>query len=169
MKQQGFTLLELLIYIAIVSIVVVVLASAVVSFMRAKARAEAITETDEALRFVGERITRDVEGARTLMSPEYAQASSTLTLTRDNVVVRYTIAGGAVVRVVGSTTEVLTNSRVTIGSMLFERTENYQPVTAATSTGVRWNIRARHAFLAPEYAYDAERAGSAEVRNEVTP
>ena len=53
--------------------------------------------------------------------------------------------------------------------MIFERTENYQPLTAATSTGVRWVIRARHAFLAPEYAYDAERIGAAEMRNFTTP
>lgn len=169
MSQRGFTLLELLIYVAIVAIVVVVLSSAVISFTRAKARAEAITETDEALRFVSERITRDVESARAITLPAVTGTSTSLSLTRDSVTVSYVISGTALTRTVGTTTEVLTNDRVVISSVDFVRTSNYEPLRAATSTGVRWTLRARHAFVAPEYAYDAQREGGAAIRNEITP
>jgi type II secretory pathway pseudopilin PulG len=168
-SHRGFSILELLIYIAILSIVVIVLSAALISFVRAKARVEAIVEVDEALRFISEQVTRDIEGAQAISLPAIGSGTSTLAFTHASSAAMYTLTNGVLYRTFGTTTETLSSERVVISSLIFERTENYEAQLPATSTGIRWVVHAQHRFIAPEYAYDGSRQGSAEVRNPVTP
>lgn len=165
--NRGFTLLELLIYLAIVSVVVTALTSALIMFNNVRAKTEAIMETDEALRFVSEMIARDVERASSIATPLQGEVGSVLSLIAyDNLSIEYRMQGSYLEKTTGSTTEKLTGNTIVVESVRFERTENFQPQLNATTTGISWIIRIRHASLATEYGYYAERRGSTKIRNE---
>lgn len=158
--QRGMTLIEILVYIALVSVIVTVLSSAYVSFVRANARVEAVAITNNNLRFVADSITRDVASADVVLFPEGA-ASSTLSLARSTSTVQYMVDGfGVLIRIEDGVSEKLTSGDVRVTDIRFERTMNVQPLLPATSTGVTWSVHMNYAAVASEYQYDAVRRGT---------
>mgnify|MGYP001558243732 CR=1 FL=1 len=100
--NRGFTLIELIIYLAIVSALVTSLILWSLSIGNVGARARGGAELNASGRFALEIITRDIEQATALVVPAGATPSSTLTLTNAlGEAVTISILGGQLMRTVG--------------------------------------------------------------------
>ncbi|OGG61381.1 hypothetical protein A3C87_00130 [Candidatus Kaiserbacteria bacterium RIFCSPHIGHO2_02_FULL_49_34] len=162
--QRGMSLIELLVYIAILSIVVVVLSATYVSFVGIRAKTEAVAATDTALRYVSETLTRDVERASSISAPALGDTGIQLTLVQGSSTIIYALTNGSMSRSVDGVLEILTSDRVTITSFDVRRTANSQSLTVRSHEGVQWLLEAEHSYGGGEYRYDAARKGAASLR-----
>ncbi|OGG59942.1 hypothetical protein A3C89_03310 [Candidatus Kaiserbacteria bacterium RIFCSPHIGHO2_02_FULL_50_50] len=163
--ERGMSLIELLVYIAIVSIVVVVLSATYISFLNARAKTEAVAITDTALRYVAETLTRDVERATSIVTPASGVVGTSTLLMHGSSTIAYALLDGALTRTVDGVAETLTSDRVVVTQFALTHTENTQEVTGSTFDGLRWQLQAEHAYGANEYRYDAARHGAASRRS----
>jgi len=153
-KQRGFSLLELLIYIGILSLMSVILAGAFVSLTRGRAQSTARSEVESNARFVLERITQDVSAASSVTTPVLGTASSALLLTGSGSTISYDVVAGVLRRIVnGGSAERLTGTSVVVDSSLFTRIENYNTTLAATTTSIQVLMTIRSTNAAGESAY----------------
>ena len=129
MRQRGFSLLELIIYLAITIVVMVVLAESVVVMLRVRERNLANREVQQNLRFVMARIERALTQA-TAVTGTYPANTLTLTIGGDTTTFRIAsnvlqIQEGAA----GSFLD-LTTSKVTAGPIatnIFTKISNPSP------------------------------------------
>ena len=163
--QRGMSLIELLVYIAIVSIVVVVLSATYISFINIRAKTEAVVTTDTALRYVAETLTRDVERANTIIAPVQGATGTTITLMHGTSTIIYTLENSRIVRSVDGVPEILTSDRISMTQFEIAHTSNTQTLTTRTQGGIRWSLKAEHSYASGEYRYDAARQGAASLRN----
>jgi len=78
--QAGMSLLELLIYIAILSGLMVVISDAFIMLAKGRGQAEARSEVNSAVRFAAERIKQDVKNAGAISTPVLGTPANTLSL-----------------------------------------------------------------------------------------
>ena len=69
-SSRGFSLLELLIYMAILSIMSVILSASFLSLTKGRAKSESRTEVNSNLRFAMERIVQDINAASAVSAPD---------------------------------------------------------------------------------------------------
>lgn len=161
-SERGFSLLELIVYIGILAIIMVVLYAALTTFMQARARTVAGEEVSASLRYLAERLTRDVQNANALTDI----ASSSVTLDGEEQI-SYTWDGIYIFRTIGSSTpERVTSERVNIDAFTLTAAQVLQPLLSATTTTIGWVIDASYAHPAPEYGFEATQRGSAMMREE---
>ena len=67
-KHQGFTLLELIIYIGIVSLILVVISYLLIDILESQIKSFAILEIEQNARFVLHKIESDIRRARNILS-----------------------------------------------------------------------------------------------------
>ena len=165
LHTRGFSLVELIIYIGVFAVIFTVVGNSFYTFIRAEARAESSAFVDEALRFAGETITRDIERASLVITPTKTATSSALVLIRDGEQVVYTFVDGVLTRQIGtSTPESLTAQTVRFTTTSFSRVENYQAVPNASSTSIYWELSAKHRNEAPEFSFVGYKEGTAQLR-----
>jgi len=125
---SGFTLLELLIYISILSILVVVVSSTFISLSKGRGQSQARSEVDNSIRFVSELLRQDLKNASVVSSPSLTgdlNSTPILTLTRGGVVIIYDVLNGSIRRKEGGASPVnLTNSNISVNTPTFTRIEN---------------------------------------------
>jgi len=76
----GFTLLEFIIYLGIVSIVLLVSTAIYLNIVLAKAKLTAMAEVSNGARFVMERISENIRNANAILSPASGSSASILSL-----------------------------------------------------------------------------------------
>ena len=139
---QGFTLIELIIYLAIVSALAtsLILWSLTVGDLGARARAGA--ELNTSGRFALQIITRDLEQATVVTTPASATPSSTLTLTNAlGQAVEISISNGQLTRTVADGSPlVLTTLPAIVTNFTVARTTG--PWSARVSLSVSLTLRA---------------------------
>lgn len=154
MSTRGFSLLELLVYIAIISLMSVVLAAAFTALTRGRAQSLARSDVESNARFALERITYDLTRAASVAVPTLAATSSTLEMTSTSGTINYAVTGGALTRSVnGGAGERITARTVTLDAPIFVRTENYNAPLAATTTAVQVVLTVRSANPGAEASY----------------
>jgi prepilin-type N-terminal cleavage/methylation domain-containing protein len=138
-SKQGFSMLELLIYIAILSGLMVIISDMFIELSRGRGQAEAKSEVNSSIRFAAERIRQDLKGASVLTTPSLGTASSTLVATVAGVVIRYDVATGTLRRQegVGATPVAVSGSNVFVSAPTFTRLENYNTTLLATTTSLQ--------------------------------
>lgn len=167
-NQSGFTLLELLIYVAVLSIVTMVIAGAFLSITQGRARVEAASEVNANLRFAIERIGQDIRGASAVSLPASAGATSTaLQLTISGTAVNYCLADTAVRRQQGGActgaSEAITTESVVVNSLLFSRTENTNTTLGKTVLTISVAADMSYDSTAPEWQYNATKQTTASL------
>ncbi|KKU81357.1 MAG: Prepilin-type cleavage/methylation-like protein [Parcubacteria group bacterium GW2011_GWA1_47_8] len=138
--QAGMSLLELLIYIAILSGLMVVISDAFIMLAKGRGQAEARSEVNSAVRFAAERIKQDVKNAGAISTPVLGTPANTLSLTVSGVPVVYDMLGGALRRTENGVVATTTGSLVSVDTPTFTRLENYNPnigASGATTTAVQ--------------------------------
>ncbi len=133
--KNGFTLIETLIYTAIVSLMVISLVSFALTVGGSRDKARAIAEVQENGRVATEVLGRYIRNATSVTAPAVGGSGSvlTLTMTSPQNPVTFSVDGGALVLAqTGSATTTITGNLVSITNFV---------VTITTSTGARRNVR----------------------------
>ncbi len=151
--NRGISLLELLIYIAILSGLMVVVSDAFISLSKGRGQAEARSEVNSAIRFAAERIKQDVKNASAISTPTLGTPASTLSLTVSGAPVVYDVLGGVLRRTENSVTASTTGSAVSVDAPTFTRLENSNSVLGATTTAIQTVITFRYDSSSGDWAY----------------
>ncbi len=159
--KRGFSLLELLIYVAILGGLMLIISDSFISLSRGRGQAQARSEVNAAIRFAGERIRQDLKGASVVTTPILGTSASTLQMTVGGTEVCYdTLVGvlrrresacggaGAPIAVTG------TNIFVDIST--FTRLENYNSVPGilnATTTAIQVAMTFKYNASSTDWTY----------------
>lgn len=109
--KKGFTLIELIIYLAIVSTVLVSISYLIIEIISGQTRAIAFQEVNQNIRFISQIITRDIREAEAISS--LSADSMTLTMPGDDVVYTFEPSDLTLTRQLGAgAAEVLNTDRV---------------------------------------------------------
>lgn len=154
-KKNGFSLLELLVYIAILSILVVVVSNIFISISKSRGQSQAKTEVNSSVRLVTELIRQDIKNASVVSVPASAGSSgSSLTLTRGGVTIIYDVSSGVLRRKEGAATAInITNSNISVDTLTFTRIENPNAVFGTTDISIKINMTFRYNGNSPDWTY----------------
>jgi len=154
-KKFGFTLIELTIYMAVLSIITVVVADSFLALNKGRSGVQAKSELDSNFRFAVEKMKRDVASADTLVVPGTTAASTTsLSLTIASSSVVYTLSNNRVTRQIDAQPfEYITSDTVKINSLYFNRLENINPVLNKKRISVEINIFGAYNSTSPDWQY----------------
>lgn len=160
MNNKGFSLLELLIYLAIIAILSVVLVAAFVSINKGRGNIMARTTVDSNLRVAVEKMEQDLHSASAVLTPSsVVGSSSTLVLLVGGSTITYDAPSGSLRRKVGSNSpDTITDSSVLVNTttvpLLFTRFENYNLVFATSSVSVQIQLNLQYNSQSPDYQYN---------------
>lgn len=124
-RYLGFSLLELLIYMAILSGLIIISSNMFISLSKGQGQTQAKSEVDSSVRFASELLRQDIKNASSISTPTIGTPSSSMTLVRNGVTIIYDVSGGVLRRKEGiSSPENITGSNITVSSPSFTRIEN---------------------------------------------
>jgi prepilin-type N-terminal cleavage/methylation domain-containing protein len=154
--NAGFSLLELLIYVAILSILMVVISNTFISLSRGNGQSQAKGEVNSAIRFATELLRQDLKNASVVTTPSSGNSSNTLVLTRNNETIIYDVSGGVLRRKESISSPVnITNSNILVGAPSFTRIENTNSVFNTTNVSIKINMTFNYSGTSPDWAYSA--------------
>lgn len=163
MKNRGFSLLELILYIAILSIISVVLTASFLVLTQGRTRSESRTEVNSNLRFAMDKITQDITSA-TLVATPASGASASLSVVASSTIA-YSVVLGVLERSVdGGAGQAITGSTVIVDAPVFTRADNYNTVLTATTTSIQIQLTVRSRSASPEGIYAATLKSTANLR-----
>lgn len=167
--QSGFTMLELLIYLAIVSVSTGLLAGAFVSISRGQAQAEIRNEVQSNVRFALDKIAQDVRKASAVATPATNGATgAVLDMTVSSVQVSYCVFGGQLRRSSGGactgSSPVITTPAVNVSSISFTRIGNTNTVLSKTFTGIKVDIAVGYNSTGPDKQFSASKSVTVMMR-----
>ncbi len=152
--NKGFSLLELLIYVAILAVLVVIVANTFISLSRGSGQSQARSEVDSALKFAAELIKQDIKNASAITTPASGGSSSSLTLTRGGATIVYDVASGVLRRTVNAgAPQNITGSNITVSSPTFTRVENTNTVFSATDISIQIKMTFAYNSTSPSWNY----------------
>ncbi|MEI8103722.1 MAG: prepilin-type N-terminal cleavage/methylation domain-containing protein [Candidatus Moraniibacteriota bacterium] len=123
-KKSGFTILELLLYVSIASIMFVAITVFIATLLESRVKNQTIAEVEQQGLFAAQMMTRIIRNADTLSTPTIGTTGTSATLTVIDGAKSPTVfdLSGGVIRIkegAGSATA-LTNSRVTVSGLSFQ-------------------------------------------------
>lgn len=160
-NQSGFSLIELLVYIMILSSLVLITTNLFMSLSNGRAQSEARTMVDSSLRFALEKIGQDIRSASSVTTPNIAGAnSSSLILIASSSTITYSVASGKLRRQVDSNPpEDITSDNVEVdmvdSPLTFTRLENVNTVFDPPKTNISIEIamKIKYRSSGPQYQY----------------
>ncbi|MFA5997425.1 MAG: hypothetical protein WC791_02940 [Candidatus Paceibacterota bacterium] len=167
-RQRGVSLLELLIYVAILSGLVVVISNVFISLSKGRGQSEARSEVDSAVRYVTDLIKQDVKNASAVSVPVLGTSSSTLSLTVGGVPVMYNVVGGALRRSENGVIATTTGSLVYVNPPVFTRLENnnntISGIINATTTAIQVSMTMGYNASSTDWTYSETLRTTATLR-----
>lgn len=152
-STRGMSLLELLLYIAILSGLMVIVSDAFISLSKGRGQAEARSEVNSAIRFATERIKQDIKNASAVSAPVLGTPANTLNLTVSGLPIAYDMLGGVLRRTENGVTASTTGSFVSVDTPVFTRLENYNSVLNATTTAIQTEMTFRYNSASTDWVY----------------
>lgn len=151
--RPGFSLFEIVVYMAIVSVFMVSVLTIVVESMSSRIKAMALHTISYQSQFVLNRITSDVRAASDISETDLASNVLTLTMT-DGSTHQYQLTSGAITLTVNhGTAEALTSSAVTVDTFTLANRTGYG--TQAHDIDVTLALSTSSNTGRPEYNADA--------------
>ena len=129
-RQKGTTLLELLIYIAILALILVVIGETFTTIILAKKRIESRKEVSKNLDFALQKIEQSIRGASAVTG---SYPADTLSLTVSGQAVTFSLSEGILQKTEGGTNYNITSDKVIVSAgsdYMFYKIEN--PLTSPT-------------------------------------
>lgn len=121
-KISGFTLVELLIYMGLMSFLLAVISQLFGSIFDVKTESEATAAVEEDGRFLLSRLIYDVERASAISTPSgYGASAGSLVLTIGGVTNTYAISNGVLQLTNGSGTNRINGSGTTVSAATFQK------------------------------------------------
>ncbi len=151
---RGFSLLELLIYMAILSSLMVVVSSSFLSLSKGRGQSQARNEVQSSVRFAAERLRQDIKAASAVVTPTSGNASSTLVLTIAGTQVTYDVATGTLRRKEGVAAPIsVTGAGIIVNPPSFTVLSNYNARLVATTTAVQILMTFRYNASSTDWTY----------------
>jgi Tfp pilus assembly protein PilW len=165
-SQKGFTLVELVLYVSICSILLLTISSFLTFLLGARVRSQTITEVNQQGFQVMSLVTQTIRNGRSVQIPSMGVSSSTLSITTGNALLSPTVfdLSSTTIRIKeGSKNAVpLTNSRVQVSALTF------QNISSGSSTEkiirVSFTIDSVNKGGRSEYVFTKSFSGSATLR-----
>lgn len=171
-RSKGFSLIELLIYISILSIIVIVTTTIFASLNRGRGQSEANGEVNSNLRFAIEKISQDIRSSSSVTTPASASStSSSLILVAGGNTITYDVSGGQLRRQMNADQpDIITSGLVEVNTtnepILFTRMENtnaiFSPPKKIISIEIFMNIRYKSA--SPDMQYKESKRTTISLR-----
>ena len=159
-NNSGFTLLEVLIYIAIIAVVTSAIGAVFLSVANGQARADSAAEVNSNISFVLDKVGRDIAAANTINQPAAAgNSSATLALTIGATPINYCVVSGRLYRgsggICNENSEPLTGQTVTVKSLTFTRLENINTILPKTVVSIQTVLSISYNSSNPSSQYSA--------------
>jgi len=124
-KSKGVTLIELLIYMALVSIFIITLTDIFSSTLAVRTESEATSAVDEDGRFILSRLDYDIARAGSInIPPQIGQTRSNLRMDISGITYEYSENGGNLQLSNDQGTNNINSSETTVSSLSFQRIAN---------------------------------------------
>lgn len=165
-NYKGFTLIEMVLYVSVCSIILLSLSTFLTFLLGARVRSQAITEVNQQGFQVMYQLTQTIRNGRSIQVPSIGTSSSTLSITTANPLLNptiFTVSSSTFTIKEGSTTPIpLTNSRVRVSGLTFDN------VSSSSSTDkvirISFVIDYINTSNKTEYSYTKTFTGSATLR-----
>lgn len=154
-KLPGFTLMELILYLAVLVIMSAIIANIFLLLNKGGSNVEAKSELNSNFHFTVEKIKRDISSATAINTPTTANAtSSVLDLTVGGQSIKYTVTGTQVSRQIDvQTPEYITTNLVKINSLVFTRLENINTILNKKRISLEIDISGSYNSTSPDLNY----------------
>lgn len=121
-SEKGFTLIELTIYLGVLTILLLVLSSFFNSAMDTMLSSQATSPTEQDSKFILNRLFYDITNADSLTTPvNPGNSGQTMQLIRNGITYTYTLTGNNLTLTDNVGTDVLNSPSTTISSLNFKR------------------------------------------------
>ncbi len=162
--KRGFSLLELLIYLAILSGLMVVISNTFISLSKGRGQAQTRSEVNSAIRFATERIRQDLKGASAVITPTLGVPGATLQITVGGMPITYDVLSGQLRRNDNGTIATTTGANVVVGAPVFTRIENYNAALLSTTTSVQVDMTFNYNSSSSDWKYSTTLRTSVSLR-----
>ena len=164
-KEQGFTLVEFVIYVAIFSIIALAIMSFSSAILKPKAKTMVVTEVDQQGNQYLQILTQTIRNAELVNSPGKGVSASSLSLDVVNVSNDPTIfdvnSGILQIKEGAALAVPLTTDRVTVSNLTFK---NLTKKRGFGSVRINFTITYNNTSGAPEYSYQKDFYATADLR-----
>jgi len=163
-NKKGFTLIEVIVYVAILGAVVVSFISFALAVNQLKNKAYVVAETNSNLRIAADLISRKIRAAQNVVSPSLGDSAAALVLDMpgtDPDLSFYLNQGAIYLEEVGGETTALTSADVNILSLSFD---NYG--TNSSLSNIHYTIEAEYKNnSSSDYKYENKLETSVNTKN----
>lgn len=165
-RRSAFALMELLVYIVVLTGVTAAVGGIFVSMDKGGKKAQAQAEVNSALRFAMNKIGQDLKSASAVSSPSSPGApSNSLALTASGSGVAYDVSSGIIRRQAGNNpAENLTSGKVVFSTPVFTRYENTNSVLGKTTVSVKVSLTATYNSGDPGLQYSQTKTETFNLR-----
>ena len=130
--QQGFTLVEMVLYVAICSVFLLSLSGLMSFLLESRVRSQAINEVNQQGTQVMYLITQTIRNGRSIQTPAIGESSQTLSITTSNTLLNPTVfslsSTTMMIQEGGKAPVGLTNSRIAISSLVFQNVSSVSSI-----------------------------------------
>jgi len=166
-NKKGMTLLELILYISLVSVVLLAISGLIFSVLQSRVRNQVVSEVEEEGLITIQIISQAIRNAKNINSPSTGSAGASLSLASLDLLKDPTVfdSSGSVIRISegsGTTVNLTSLSMVAVSNLSFKN------LTPAESPGViSFSFVLTHINLSGRREYDYSKTfyGSANLRN----
>lgn len=125
MGEKGSTLIEMLLYMGLLSILLVILTDIFISILDVRLESESTSQVEQDGRFILSRLSYDLNRAEAISSPaNLGDTANSLLLTVGGVTYNYTLSGGNLQLNNGSTADNLNGSETNLSNITFQKLGN---------------------------------------------
>ena len=160
--SRGFSLIELIIYIAIITVVSGVFVAIIFNLNLSSTKSKTETEVQQNLRNAMQAISQTIRSAQNINAPVVGASGSTLTAVVNGQNVQYSLGStasstAALKRVTGTNTDYITSDTVLVTYLNFTTLENSATTTGSavtsTATSTQFGITVQYNSSSQQFFY----------------
>ena len=166
-KKPGFTLIEVMLYLAIASVIVFGFVTLLFALLETRVKSETITDIDQQQMFVMQLINQEIRNASSVVSPPTGMSDSALILetsstTTNPIIFQLSSQGFLQMSEAGAVTTTLTDSSIIITDLLFN---NYSAPSTPGSIRTGFVMTHVNPSLRQEYTFARQATSTASLRH----
>lgn len=169
-NNSGFSLLELILYMGLLTTITLIVSAVFVSYNRGRGFVESKAQVNSAVNFAVEKISQDLKSASTVSLPAIAGGSSdNLEISIGGSPVKYCVQGGQLrrettVAACSASSEAVTSSIVAMGTPTFTRLENTNTTLSKTIISIEISLTASYNSPSPDWQYSENKKTTVSLR-----
>lgn len=143
-QQSGMSIIEILIYVAILAVIGVVLSNYFIAAVSTQAEHDRRDDLASGAQNITAAFRQDTSSADALLDPAIDATSSQLLLSTSLGAILFQQNGSTLNRIFGSSTQPLINTRVRVRELQFMSNTFFEPRLNATTTSVQYHVLLEH-------------------------